>query len=79
MFCEPKMFLFFFCWYANIFILFIYFQGLEMARKIGALKYMECSAKTSQGVQEVFTEAIRVVFVKNNHISKQLKRRCTLF
>ena len=36
-----------------------YQQGLECARDIGVVKYMECSALTNTGVQEVFIEAAR--------------------
>lgn len=32
-----------------------------MAKKIGALRYLECSAKFNKGVNEAFTEATRVV------------------
>ncbi|KAH7718547.1 transforming protein RhoA [Aphelenchoides avenae] len=32
-------------------------QGREIAKKIGAVHYMECSAKTKQGVREVFEKA----------------------
>ncbi|XP_020025298.1 transforming protein RhoA-like isoform X3 [Castor canadensis] len=34
-------------------------QGRDMANTIGALGYMECSAKTKDGVREVFEMATR--------------------
>lgn len=39
--------------------LITYEEGLEMAKKIGALRYLECSAKKNRGVNEAFTEAAR--------------------
>ncbi|SCU94307.1 LAFA_0F21066g1_1 [Lachancea sp. 'fantastica'] len=36
-----------------------YDEGLAMAKKIGALRYLECSAKMNRGVNEAFTEAAR--------------------
>ncbi|GMM38826.1 Rho family GTPase [Saccharomycopsis crataegensis] len=36
-----------------------YEEGFAMAKKIGALKYLECSAKKNRGVNEAFTEAAR--------------------
>ncbi|KJZ71222.1 GTP-binding protein RHO3 [Hirsutella minnesotensis 3608] len=37
-----------------------YDQGLEVARRIGASRYLECSAMRNRGVNEAFTEAARV-------------------
>lgn len=44
-----------------------YNQGLEVARRINALRYLECSAMRNRGVNEAFTEAARVALsVKQN-------------
>lgn len=40
--------------------LITYEQGLEVARRIGASRYLECSAMRNRGVNEAFTEAARV-------------------
>ncbi|XP_044005782.1 ras-related C3 botulinum toxin substrate 1-like [Aphidius gifuensis] len=37
-----------------------YPQGLAMAKEIGAVKYMECSAFTEQGLEDIFEKAVRV-------------------
>lgn len=36
-----------------------YNEGLAVAKKIGALRYLECSAKKNRGVNEAFSEAAR--------------------
>ena len=36
-------------------------QGQEIAKEIGAVKYAEVSAKTTEGLQEAFREAVRIV------------------
>lgn len=47
-----------------------YNQGLEVARRINALRYLECSAMRNRGVNEAFTEAARVALsVKPNGAS----------
>ncbi|ODQ68303.1 hypothetical protein NADFUDRAFT_20836 [Nadsonia fulvescens var. elongata DSM 6958] len=36
-----------------------YEEGLDVAKRVGALRYLECSAKKNRGVNEAFTEAAR--------------------
>jgi small GTP-binding protein len=49
-------------------------QGRTMSEKVGAYAYLECSAKTREGVREVFDAATRAA------LAKRSKRRkgCTL-
>ncbi|TID29288.1 hypothetical protein CANINC_002084 [Pichia inconspicua] len=37
-----------------------YEEGVHVAKQIGALRYLECSAMKNRGVKEVFTEAARI-------------------
>lgn len=41
-----------------------YEQGAAVAKEIGAAAYRECSAKTREGVQEVFDTALREAMKK---------------
>ncbi|XP_053720814.1 ras-related C3 botulinum toxin substrate 3b isoform X2 [Synchiropus splendidus] len=54
-----------------------YPQGLAMAREIGAVKYLECSALTQRGLKTVFDEAIRAVLCPPP--VKKRGKRCTIF
>ncbi|XP_030828498.1 rho-related GTP-binding protein RhoA-A-like [Strongylocentrotus purpuratus] len=62
-----------------------YDEGHQMAVKINAAKYMECSAKTNDGVREVFETATRAALQSIESIesieSKKRKKKlsCKIF
>jgi Ras-related C3 botulinum toxin substrate 1 len=47
-----------------------------MAKEVGAVKYLECSALTQKGLKTVFDEAIRAVLCPVPRAKP--KRRCVL-
>lgn len=51
-------------------------QGLAMAKEIGAVKYLECSALTQKGLKTVFDEAIRAVLCPVP--TTKPKRKCVM-
>lgn len=53
-----------------------YPQGLAMAKEIGAVKYLECSALTQKGLKTVFDEAIRAVLCPV--MPARPKRKCVI-
>lgn len=57
-----------------------YEEGLAVAKKVGALRYLECSAKKNRGVNEAFTEAARCALSakpKGAHDDEE-KKGCTI-
>ena len=53
-----------------------YQQGLSMAKDVGAVKYLECSALTTKGLKTVFDEAIRAVLCPAP--APKQKHKCTV-
>ena len=52
----------------------IYLQAEDVRKKIGAYKYLECSAKTNDGVREVFEHATRAALLTK----KEKKKKCEI-
>lgn len=54
-------------------------DGEELAKEVGANAYMECSALTQQGLQDVFHTAIRAVISSSgNKASNKRNKSCSL-
>lgn len=51
-------------------------EGVQISKSVMALAYTECSAKSQDGVIEVFNQAVRASL--NPNIFKKKKKRCTL-
>jgi len=49
-------------------------EGRAMAEKINAFAYLECSAKSKEGVREVFETATRAAL----QVKKKKRGRCTI-
>ncbi|XP_049848418.1 ras-related C3 botulinum toxin substrate 1-like [Schistocerca gregaria] len=50
-------------------------QGEHMAQEIGAVKYIECSAKTQMNLSSVFEEAVRCVINKPANKKQEEKKK----
>ena len=50
-------------------------HGKQMAEQVNAVKYLECSAKTKEGVREVFEEAAKAALQSKK---KKNKKICNL-
>lgn len=55
-----------------------YEEGVAVAKQVGALRYLECSAKDDRGVREAFTEAARVALSAPNMADEASKSSCTI-
>ncbi|CUM62699.1 uncharacterized protein PRCAT00000255001 [Priceomyces carsonii] len=58
-----------------------YEEGLAVAKKVGALRYLECSAKKNRGVNEAFSEAARCALnakPKGANDNEPEKRACVI-
>ncbi|EDV29306.1 Ras-related C3 botulinum toxin substrate 1 [Trichoplax sp. H2] len=51
-------------------------EGRKLAKKIGAVNYVECSALSKKGLKEVFDEAINIVLYKDVAPAKKKKKHC---
>ncbi|ABN66320.2 GTP-binding protein of the rho family, partial [Scheffersomyces stipitis CBS 6054] len=61
--------------------LITYDEGLAVAKKVGALRYLECSAKKNRGVNEAFSEAARCALnarPKGANDNEPEKKGCTI-
>jgi GTPase SAR1 family protein len=54
-----------------------YAQGLNLAKDIGACKYLECSALTQKGLKNVFDEAIRAVLMPPKPVRRH-EKKCSI-
>ena len=55
-------------------------KGQQLCQKIGAIKYIECSALTQHNLKYVFEEAVRAVLARAAAgPTKKEKKGCTLF
>jgi len=52
-------------------------QGEALKDELKAFKYLECSARTQEGLKQVFDEAIRCVLINQNNNDKK-KKKCLI-
>lgn len=54
-------------------------MGEQMCKELGGMMYMECSAKTQQGLKQVFDEVIQIVlYNRNGKTVKKKKPKCVI-
>ncbi len=54
-------------------------QGLDLAKQVGAIKYLECSAKTQEGLKAVFVTAAEVVVFPELYRPIERKKKFCFF
>jgi Ras-related C3 botulinum toxin substrate 1 len=54
-----------------------YLDGEELRKQVKAVKYVECSAKTQEGVKQVFDDCIRVVLF-SRPVRKKNDAKCMI-
>lgn len=52
-------------------------MGEQLREELKAYKYLECSARTQEGLKQVFDEAIRCVLISQSNAGKQ-KKKCMI-
>ncbi|KAI8067621.1 small GTPase superfamily [Gilbertella persicaria] len=55
-----------------------YEEGLDMAKSINAVRYLECSAKLNRGVKECFQETAKVALSVRSKSSNDHKSKCII-
>ncbi|CDS02960.1 hypothetical protein LRAMOSA00362 [Lichtheimia ramosa] len=55
-----------------------YEEGMAVSQKIGAYKYLECSAKDGDGVREVFEHATRAALMTHKPNKRGGKGKCSI-
>ena len=53
-------------------------KGESLAKEIGAVKYLECSAYTQNGLRAVFDDTIRAVLYPQKPQRKKEKSKCVV-
>ena len=55
-------------------------MGEKLSKDVGAIKYVECSALTRDGVENVFDEALKVAleFKQNRQDEENQARKCCM-
>ena len=62
----------------RLWLMFDLLQGMAVAHKIGAKHYLECSARTGEGVREVFQYATRAALLSRTKSGKKSHKGCLI-